>query len=351
MIPLLIASCSAHSGKTFMTLGLGLNLKAIGYRIGYVKPLGKTPTKKGDIVVDQDALLMKESLGLSEPLSVISPFVFDYLTQSALLEGSVGNVQGRVIEALKAFGEKTIVLITAGQDLCEGTALNISAFDLIDALNARVLLVEAWRGPLSIDAVLAASKMTKGRLIGCVLTKVPDNLLQDVREKVKPYLEKKGLKIFGIFPHDKVLESVTVRRIVETLNGGVLCAEDRLDEFVERFLVGAMDADTALSYFMMTPNKAVITGTHRPDIQLVALETSTKCIVLTGGMEPNDFIVTKARQKGIPLIVATGDTFSVAKRLEALMGRTEIREKTKIAHANNLFLKEFDLDRFLENFS
>ena len=43
--------------------------------------------------------------------------------------------------------------------------------------------------------------------------------------------------------------------------------------------IGAMDVDSALSYFRRTPNKAVITGAHRTDIQLVAMETLTKCIL------------------------------------------------------------------------
>ncbi len=351
MIPLLVASCSAHSGKTLMTLGLGLHLKALGYRIGYMKPLGKTPVKKGDSVVDRDALLMMDSLELPEPPSVYSPFVYDYLMQNALIEGTIENVQKRVIEAVETFKDKTIVLITGGQDLCEGKALNISAFDLADILKARVLLIDAWRGPLSIDSMLAAAEFMKSKVIGCVLNKVPDSVLNDVKSKVKPFLEKNGLKIFGTFRHDKVLESVTVQCIVDTLNGNVLCAHDRLDEFVESFLVGAMDADTAFSYFQRTPNKAVITGTHRPDIQLVALETSTKCIVLTGGMQPNDLVIKKAREKGIPLISVPGDTFSVANQAETMMGRTALREKRKIDYAKELFAKEFDLDRFLEHLS
>ena len=37
-------------------------------------------------------------------------------------------------------------------------------------------------------------------------------------------------------------------------------------------LVGAMSVESALSYFRRKPNKAVITGGDRADIQLAALE-------------------------------------------------------------------------------
>lgn len=48
---------------------------------------------------------------------------------------------------------------------------------------------------------------------------------------------------------------------------------------VEHLMIGAMDVDSALTYFRRKPNKAVITGGDRPDIQLAALETSTKCTI------------------------------------------------------------------------
>ncbi len=131
-------------------------------------------------------------------------------------------------------------------------------------------------------------------------------MVDHVKETVKPFLEKKGVTIFGVFPRDKCLESMTVAQLNEILNGKVLCCEDKLDEFVENFLIGAMDVDSALNYFRRTPNKAVITGAHRSDIQLAALETSTQCIILTGGFTTNDVVLGKAQAKGIPILSVAG---------------------------------------------
>ena len=49
-------------------------------------------------------------------------------------------------------------------------------------------------------------------------------------------------------------------------------------------------------------NKAVITGGDRADIQLAALETSTKCIVLTGDLYPNAIILARAQECGVPIV-------------------------------------------------
>jgi BioD-like phosphotransacetylase family protein len=157
--------------------------------------------------------------------------------------------------------------------------------------------------------------------------------------------------LFGIFSKDKILDAISIRHIVEVLNGKVLCCEERLDDHVENFSIGAMDVDSALSYFRKTPNKAVITGAHRTDIQLVALETSTRCLILTGGMHTSDVVLDKAQAKGIPVISVETDTFTTVDRIERIMGHTMIREKGKVARAKELVSAEFDIDKFIRTLS
>ncbi|MBI3592941.1 MAG: cobyrinic acid a,c-diamide synthase, partial [Nitrospirae bacterium] len=106
---------------------------------------------------------------------------------------------------------------------------------------------------------------------------------------------------------------------------------------------------SALNYFRKTPNKAVITGAHRSDIQLVAMETSTKCIILTGGLYTNDVVMGKAQSKNIPIISVALDTFTTIDRIEQVIGKTKIREKGKINRTKEIIGAEFDLERFLKN--
>ncbi|HMK55275.1 MAG TPA: DRTGG domain-containing protein, partial [Dissulfurispiraceae bacterium] len=120
-----------------------------------------------------------------------------------------------------------------------------------------------------------------------------------------------------------------------------------LGEFVENFSIGAMDVDSALNYFRRIANKAVITGAHRTDIQLVSMETSTKCIILTGGLNTSDVVIGKARAKGIPVISVEMDTFTTVDKIERIMGHTMIREKGKIDRANEVINLEFDIDKFV----
>ena len=92
----------------------------------------------------------------------------------------------------------------------------------------------------------------------------------------------------------------------------------------------------------------VITGAHRSDIQLAALETSTRCIILTGGLTTNDVVIGKAQSKGVPIISVADDTFTTVDKIGGSMGKANIREKRKVARVRELMDMEFDMKRFLK---
>lgn len=348
MVPILVASNIGYAGRTFISLGLALKLTDMGYKVGMMKPFGVVPVKNGKSVYDADAPFIKETLGLDEPLEVISPFVMSYEEQTLLFQGKAMDARTRVLAAFKAFKKKDFTFICGASDLIEGALLGIDAVSLAEEMNAQVLLVEPWRGDISADSLFGARAILGKRYAGGVLNKVPEATMEFAKTTVRPFLEKKGVPIFGVIPKDKYLESVTVGQLNEILNGAVLCCEDKLDEFVENFLVGAMDVDSALNYFRRTPNKAVITGAHRSDIQLAALETSTKCIILTGGFQTNEVVLGKARARGIPILSVPSDTFSAIDKIEFRMGKTSIREKRKIERAKELISAGFDMFGFLK---
>jgi BioD-like phosphotransacetylase family protein len=348
MVPILVASNTGYAGRTFISLSLALKLMDMGYKVGVMKPFGTAPVQSGRESYDADALFIKETLGLDEPLDVISPFVMSYEERTLLYQGKAPDAKKRVLAAYKAFKKKDFIIICGAGDLFEGALLGIDALSLAEDMKAKVLLVEPWRGDGSADALFGARMVLGKRYAGGVFNKVPAAMIDHVKNTVKPFLDKKGVPVYGAIPRDKFLESVTVRQLNEILNGKVLCCEDRFDELVENFLIGAMDVDSALNYFRRTLNKAVITGAHRTDIQLAALDTSTKCIILTGGFQTNEVVLGKARARGIPILTVSEDTFSVIDKIELRMGKSSIREKRKIERAKELIGAGFDMFGFLK---
>ncbi len=349
MFPVFIASVRSYSGKTFIALGLALKLMDMGYSVGYFKPIGKTPVKKGARVFDADAVFIKEALSLPDPLDVISPFVLTYEAQHLIYRGKIVEKQKHILKAFSALENKDLVIIGGAGDFFEGALLGIDMLSLAEAMRARVLMVESWTGDISADSLFGASRLLGKRCAGAVINKIPAEALVHVNETVRPFMEKRGIRIFGTFQRDSLLESLTVRQLNDALHGKVLCCEERLDEFVENFSIGAMDVDSALKYFRRTPNKAVITGAHRSDIQLAAMETSTRCIILTGGLYANDVVIGKAQAKGIPIISVADDTFTTIERIEAVIGKTEIAHVAKMNRARDLIETGFDVRRLLRN--
>lgn len=347
MKTIIIISNGSASGNTFTALGLALGLKALGKKVGYVKPLGKSPVRGSNGgVCDDGALFMKDTIGIEEQEATVSPFVLTFESSSALYTGNAPQAQMAVLNAIKAQERDDYVIVSAGRDLFEGSAFGISAMQLMEKTDGVCLMNENWRGDSSTDSILGYKRLLGDRLIGAVINVVPENSVAHVRETVKPFIEKAGVEIFGIFARDRLLESITVRQISDILGAKVLCAEDRLDEYVENFLIGAMDVDSALNYFRRTNNKAVITGAHRSDIQLAALETSTRCIILTGGLYTNDVVLGKAVSKGVPVLSVTEDTFTTVNKIESVVGKAKIRGAKKVERVREMFSECFDMKGF-----
>jgi len=110
--------------------------------------------------------------------------------------------------------------------------------------------------------------------------------------------------------------TVSVGDLLDCVKGEMLNCSDKSEEVVENLMVGAMCVDPAPLYFNLKANKAVITRGDRTDIQLGALETSIKCLILTGGHRPIQAVLQRADEKEVPVIVVQEDTPSVLAKLE-----------------------------------
>jgi hypothetical protein len=349
MRTLFIGSTESNSGKTMVTIGLAAALQANGYTVGYMKPVGTQPTAVGGAVVDADAHFLKETLGLPDPETEICPVLLTSDLFLRGLRGEAGDVLGRIRRAHDQIAAgKNVLLMGGAGTLADGAFLGVSALQLAKEFNAPVLLVDSYHAEACVDRILLAKQFLGDALLGAILNRVPPQGLPEVEEAVVPFLAAKGVEVLGILPQDRILDAVSVRQVVEVLDGKVVCGKEGLDAFVERFTIGAMDADAALGYFQRIANKAVITGGHRTDIQLAALETSTRCLVLTGDQMPNQIIAARARDAGIPIVCVGYDTMTTAEKLQAVMGRLRIREATKVQRAQELLRERLNSRRIIQ---
>ena len=306
---LYVASTSGFSGKTAICLGMAVKLAEIGYEVGYFKPIGWEMATREGKPIDEDTILMKEVLGLKEPLEIIAPVIVPPRVLEYLREAE--KVKEKILNAYKQLSEgKDVVIVEGLQTPSTCSFAGLSAPEIAKEIKAPILLVSKVEDQLTVDTILRDKVYIESMgatLKGAILNYVPSEVLERVKDLDVKILEEKGVKIWGVIPENIELTAPTVREILEVLGGEVLTGEDKLDKIVEDFMVGAMRPELALRYFRRSVNKAVITGGDRADIALTALETSTSCLILTGNYYPSVRVLIKAGEKGVPVILVPYD--------------------------------------------
>jgi len=103
-----------------------------------------------------------------------------------------------------------------------------------------------------------------------------------------------------------------------------------------------MCVDSGLDYFGRKANKVVVVRNDRPDMQMAALETSTRCLVISGGGEPIDYVRFKAAEKNIPVIKTRNDTDTVIKHIEELLDSTRFHQEKKLNRLAEILAPNLD---------
>jgi BioD-like phosphotransacetylase family protein len=199
-----------------------------------------------------------------------------------------------------------------------------------------------------LDDSLAAKERLGDALCGILINRVPKEARAYVEEIAMPFLEKRGINIFGVLPEESGLSAITVGEIIEVVNAEVLTPNYKRDALVENLMVGAMTAEVALSRFRRSPNKAVITGGDRTDIQLAALETSTTCLVLTGNLHPNPWVVKQAEEFGIAVLLVRTNTMETVEAIERVVGKTRLGQAVKFKQFKELLEENCNCTKFYE---
>jgi len=349
-----ITSVERYSGKTAVCLALGKRLIVDGFKVGYLKPLSLQPWRLEGQIIDEDAAFAKEVLNISAPARELSPVVVTAEFLRSHLRGAEDiNLLAQVLIAYeKARKDQDLLLLEGGASLREGYVVGLPTPLVAETLDSRVLVIVKYRDEVRVlDDALAAQARLGSTLGGAIINRVPEEAGTFVRELVKPFLEGKGISIFGVLPEVRSLAAITVEELVQVLSGEVLTEGGDRSALVEHLTVGAMTAEAALSRFRKQTNKAVITGGDRTDIQLAALETSTACLILTGNLHPSPLIVKQAEDFGVTVVLVRWNTMETIEKIEQVFGKTRLGQATKLEKFEDLIANHVNIDRLYKVFS
>jgi BioD-like phosphotransacetylase family protein len=321
---LYVTSLQAGAGKTAVCAGLAKHLDGEGRKVGYFKPMVADISEKA--AVDSDAAFIKKVLRLKEAAADLSPVI-----------GRGGDLAAKIKRAYdRVARDKDVVIVEGVWRIRPGARPVEAAYEVVKALNARVIAVEPYSAEITAAGLSAKYKDFGESLLGVVVNRVPVRRLEVLSEQLS------GSGVLGVLPEDRVLFGLTVGEIAGRIDGKILNDAAKSGEVVENLMLGAMVVDAGPDYFGRRANKAAVLRSNRPDMQLAALETSTRCLVLSGGIEPTYPVLTSAKDKGIPIILTRGDTGSVVNTLEIALGRSRFNQPKKLPRLLQIMEKHFD---------
>jgi len=276
------------------------------------------------------------------------PFNLGHQDYIDLVLGKLGDAESKIYSAYEQVKKgKDAVLVGGGQDPSDGSSIGVSNMSFVERLDIPVILVDApVFGEINLDAIVAMHDRLGERLLGVILNRLPSESVDFTEKYFVPFLENKGVKVWGLVPANPKLNSLSVGEVRDVLGGEIVCCEDRGGDAVETSMVGAMNVESALKHFRSQANKAVITGGDRADIQLAALETPTRVLILTGGMYPDSGVISAAQGKNVPIMVVADDTMTVVSKMDSAIRRVSVRGR-RIEESISTFQKFVDR-RYLE---
>ena len=312
MAVLLIVGNQSGAGKTSVASALLIVANAAGKQAAYYKPFSNEPEADLDVAFISQ-LLQATSGGPAVP----APNPLARLNDAATLDGvrtEISNLESEagivVIEGPDASGHYTEPYPP----------------------ESKVLLVHRYsqRADATAAAVTASINATTG-MAGIVVNAVPIHRRDEVARDLGGLSPSLSVPL-AVIPESRGMLSVTVAQLAEHLGGQWVLDPVNTDAPVERFMIGGNIMDTGPTYFGRYANQAVITRVERPDIQMACMGENTKCLVLTGPGEPNQYIKAEALQREVPLIQVRSNTLDTVESLAGLLDKADARTAAKASH-------------------
>jgi hypothetical protein len=302
-----------------------------------------------DSVLDADAAFIRATIGMHEPLEQVAPVLITPGVVESILRGQAAPFTRTLRDAYLALSRDKDAMILEGTNTwAEGALVDLTADQVTDLLQAPGLLVSRYSSTLNVDTILSVQRYVGDRLLGVLLNQVEEPQRDFVQSRVIPFLEARGIPVFGVLPRDAALAGVSVDELLEHLGGQLIGQRDWCAHTVESLMIGAMGADASLSFFRRRANKAVITGGDRSDLQLAALETSTSALVLTGNIRPAPQVIDRAEERQVPLILVPDDTLTTVDRAERLFGRVRFHQRARLQRFTELMDAYVDYQRLYQ---
>lgn len=325
-----VVSNHPGAGKTCLIGALLLRLSQQGRKVAYYKPFSATPENDPDVAFIVSNLLTGD---VPPQIPVPQPMRQPGESTSTISD----QLAQQIRESLSALTAAADVVLVEGPELALAT-------QPLPVLQAKAIMVVQYEKGLSTNDLSSLVQPFGNSLAGVVINSFPVHRKKQVKQGLLPALWDGGVPVLGAIPDDRAMLAVTVQQIADHLGGRWVQEPENTDSSVDRFLIGGNIMDSGPNYFGRFTNQAVITRAGRPDIQMASLMCDTKCLVLTGGAQPTEYVRVEASQRGVPLILVDTDTISTAESLNGLLEQANSYSMEKIRRFADLVQSHLDTE-------
>ncbi len=343
MLGLYIGSTSGYSGKNMIAMSMGKKFQKMGYNVGYMKPVGVLPMEVDGKTGDEDAFFVQEVLGLTQDPEKVTPVVVDHDFKIKAFQGKCADLMSVIRQNYEELSkDKDIMIVSGSGSMYSGRYCGLDGVNVVNSLGLKAVIIDRFNNELNYDYITVLKDALGENLVGAILNDIPPYFMDELNTMLVPFLESKNIKILGIIHRDPLMGAIKVSDLASRLGGRIISAQDKGDKVVESFIIGTMQVENFMLHFKKSKKSAVIVGGDRSDVQLVALEGNTQCLILTGNLYPNDIIMTRSEVLGIPIILVREDTYGVARKMDDLLSRHKLRDVIKIQHGSQLVNSALD---------
>ena len=347
-----VAATRMNDGKTTTCLGLTAALQSMGMRVGYIKPIAQRIVQSGDDQVDEDTLLIEGLFNLDIPIAAMSPVAIgpDFTKQYLENPEEIGpQLKDRICRAFDraAYG-KDIVVVEGSGHAGVGSVFGASNADNARVLRSKALLVAAGGIGKPIDEIaLNKALFDKAgvEVVGAILNKVMPDKLEFIRDFAGRGLRKLGVPLLGVVPLQETLVYPNLDQVADETKARWIHQPAGLRR-VRRVVIGAMSARRSAEY-QRVPGTLVIVPGDREDLLEAFLAAgggkSLTGVIFSNGLLPNDDIVRRLKEAGLPMAAVEAESFAVTARINNMTVKTMRQDSDKIPIIEKMIAESVDI--------
>ncbi len=321
-----LTSLNERAGKSFLSIGFIQKLKKEGKKFAYFKPIG-TPKSAFTNKADPDVGFILNTVYPTDlpydfisPVSIPDVYYID-LIDTIKKEESLEKIKNAYDKIAK---DKDYIIIEGNPSIRKFIRIGLDDLSIAKYLDVNeVIYISTESSDQCIDNIFFTKNYFEFRnvsITGILFNKINFDYIARIEELTKDHINRYNIPVLGVIEKNVELFSPRVNEIKEQLGGELINeqASSGLNNLVETFLIGAMNAHAAIKYLRQVKKAAFITGGDRTDLAMAALNEDVSTLILTGFIQPDMSVITLANEKEIPIILSPSDTYTTMRNLERL---------------------------------